>query len=176
ARRVRVLSPEPFYLTTSFDLESVVLLEQGEPADAGRALEAGRAAGAHPATLRAVEAKIAARAGRLNDAGRLFDELESTPGMGMGALQALAEVALRLGRPEAALHLLARPLIKDMAPVFVRLDTALHPLLDGAPFAPRRMDVTLVWPLEAPMIDRARFRLFREVKIESGLPEGSDVR
>ena len=29
---------------------------------------------------------------------------------------------------------------------------------------------------EAPMIDRARFRMFREVKIESGLPEGTDLR
>ena len=32
-----------------------------------------------------------------------------------------------------------------------------------------------VWPVEAPMIDRTRLRLFREVRIESGTPEGSDV-
>ena len=61
-------------------------------------------------------------------------------------------------------------------PIMARLDPELHPLLDHAPHAPRRMDATLVWPLEAPMIDRGRFRLFREVKSESGLPEGTDLR
>jgi hypothetical protein len=33
-----------------------------------------------------------------------------------------------------------------------------------------------VWPLEAAMIDRARFRLFKEVRIDTGTPEGSDLR
>ena len=33
------------------------------------------------------------------------------------------------------------------------------------------MDETLVWPLEALMIDAARFRLFRDMKVESALPE-----
>jgi hypothetical protein len=33
----------------------------------------------------------------------------------------------------------------------------------------------LVWPLEAPMIDRERLALFHQVRIESGLPEGSDI-
>ena len=53
----------------------------------------------------------------------------------------------------------------------IRMDLDLLPLADEAPFAPRRMDETLVWPLEAPMIDAARFRMFRDMKVESGLPE-----
>ena len=55
----------------------------------------------------------------------------------------------------------------------MRLDPDLHPLLEREPLAPRRWDTTLVWPLEAPMIDAARHALFREVRIESGRPEGS---
>ena len=35
--------------------------------------------------------------------------------------------------------------------------------------------MTLVWPVEAPMIDRTRLRLFKEVRIGTGTPEGSDV-
>jgi hypothetical protein len=32
-----------------------------------------------------------------------------------------------------------------------------------------------VWPLEASMIDAARHALFQEVRIESGMPQGSDL-
>ena len=81
-----------------------------------------------------------------------------------------------IGEPEIALRLVSRPLFKDLGHTFLRLDASLHPLLDQGPFAPRRRNATLVWPLEAPMIDRARFKLFREVKIESGIPEGTEVR
>jgi len=63
-----------------------------------------------------------------------------------------------------------------MGQTMARLDPELHPLLDRPAFGPRRMDVTLVWPLEAPMIDPARHALFKEVKIESGMPQGSDVQ
>ena len=33
----------------------------------------------------------------------------------------------------------------------------------------------LIWAVEAPMIDKARLRQFRQVRIESEMPEGSDV-
>ena len=61
-----------------------------------------------------------------------------------------------------------RPMIPQQIdpPAQTKYRKILDPL-----FAPRRMDETLVWPLEAPMIDAARFRLFREMKVESGLPE-----
>ena len=126
--------------------------------------------------MEALEASRAARMGRMDDARRSFDEVEKAPGLAVGAVLAMVDTALRLGRVERAIALLEQPLMKAYAPVQARLDPAFHALLDHAAYAPRRLDVTLVWPLEAPMIDRARFRLFREVKIESGLPEGTDVR
>jgi hypothetical protein len=59
--------------------------------------------------------------------------------------------------------------------MILRLESKMHPLLDYEPFAPRRMDRTLVWPLEAPMVNPAVFRVFKDVRIESGLAEGSDL-
>jgi len=103
-------------------------------------------------------------------------ELDTTPGLAAGALIVGPAAALMIGEPEIALRLVTRPLFKDLGHTFLRLEPTLHPLVDQAPFAPRKSAMTLVWPLEAPMIDRARFRLFKEVKIESGIPEGSEVR
>jgi len=57
----------------------------------------------------------------------------------------------------------------------VRLRPDLHPLLGRAPFAPRRWDAALVWPLEAPMLNAAVYPVFREVRIEPGRPEASGV-
>ena len=71
--------------------------------------------------------------------------------------------------------MIARRLVGDHAPVMVRLDPELHPLTEHPPFVPRRCELTLVWPLEAPMIDAARHALFREVRIESALPRATDA-
>jgi hypothetical protein len=64
---------------------------------------------------------------------------------------------------------------RHLAPVSIRLFPGLHALADRPPYAPRRWDVTLTWPLEAPMIDAACFALFKEVRIESGRPPASDI-
>jgi hypothetical protein len=132
--------------------------------------------GADPANMRALEAALAVRTGRADDARRIVRELEGVPSLGSGALLMAAGTALRVGDLDAALSFFQRKLVWDLAPTLIRLDPELHPLLDHAPFAPRRWDVSLVWPLEAPMIDPARHALFREVRIESGLPKGSDLR
>jgi len=129
-----------------------------------------------PRQARAFEANIAARLGRTEEARKLVHELDALSGLAAGALIVGPAAALMIGEPEIAMRLVSRPLFKDLGHTFLRLEASLHPLLDHAPFAPRRRDATLVWPLEAPMIDRARFRLFREVKIESGVPEGTEVR
>jgi len=139
-------------------------------------LRDGRAAGALGAELRAVEAMNAILAGRLDEARRLVAESESGPAIGAGGLMLAASAAARLGETERALRFLARPLVRDMAGVLARLEPDLHPLLDREPLAPRRSDLPLVWPLEAPMIDAARHALFREVRIESGLAPGSGTR
>lgn len=65
--------------------------------------------------------------------------------------------------------------MSGLAGTFARLAPALHPILDRAPFAPRRSEHALIWPLEAPMLAPAVHALFREVRIESGLPQGSVV-
>jgi hypothetical protein len=127
-------------------------------------------------SARAFEAYIAARLGRTEEARVMVRELDTMTGLAAGALIVGPAAALLIGELEIALRLVSRPLFKDLGHTFLRLEPSLHALLDHAPFAPRRRDATLVWPLEAPMIDRARFRLFKEVKIESGIPEGTDVR
>ncbi len=176
ALRVRAISTERFYVTASYSLECSIRLRQGEIGEAENVVRAGRSAGADANHMRALEANLAARAGRMDEAKRAIDELEGAAGLGVGGLVPLASAMVRSGQLERALQLLEQPVIRNMAPLEARLTPDLHALLDRPPFAPRRWDVTLVWPLEAPMIDRARFRLFREVKIESGLPEGTDMR
>jgi hypothetical protein len=76
---------------------------------------------------------------------------------------------------ERALAFLGRRILRDLSPCMARLDPELHPAFDHPPFAPRRWNVTLVWPLQAPMIDEACHAMFREVRIESGRPQGSDI-
>jgi TolB-like protein/Tfp pilus assembly protein PilF len=175
-RRLREISNEPFYVTAVYSFRAGVQLQQGDTAAAEQTLRDGRADGAVPIQLRGHEALIAAIQGRMDDARANVRELDAASGLNAGTLTLAAEAAVRIGEMEIARRFLARSLTKDLAPMTARLCPGLHPLLDHAPFAPRRMDATLVWPLEAPMIDRARFRLFREVRIESGLPDGTDVR
>ena len=91
------------------------------------------------------------------------------------SIVAAASAAVKLGEVDRALELLNREIMSDMMPCVLRLHPELHPMLDHRPFAPRRWNTTLVWPLEAPMIDPACHSVFREVKIESGRPQGSDI-
>ena len=55
----------------------------------------------------------------------------------------------------------------------MRAHPVFYPLLEM--HEPRRSSMDLVWPLEAPMLDAVRYRLFRQVRLESGRPAGSDV-
>jgi TolB-like protein len=175
ARHLRKLSDDPFYITAVYALQAWTHLDRGDLAAAEQTRRDGLTDGASPENMRAIEVAVAARAGRKEDATRLLEEIEKSPRMGPGALAMGASAAIRLGKPDLAEQLLDRKFIRDFLPWLVRLDPELHPLLDRARFAPRRASVTLVWPLEAPMIDAARHALFREVRIESGMPQGSDL-
>ena len=170
------MTSAPFYITAACTMRAWVHVSRRDLAASEQELRDGRAAGALGAELRAVEAMNAILAGRLDEARRLVAESESGPAIGAGGLMLAASAAARLGETERALRFLARPLVRDMAGVLARLEPELHPLLDRAPLAPRRSDLPLVWPLEAPMIDAARHALFREVRIESGLAPGSGTR
>jgi hypothetical protein len=175
AHRLRQLSDDPFYVTAVYNLQALAHLGRGDLAAAERTLRGGIADGARADDMRAVEAAIAARSGRKEDAGRLLGEIEKATRAGPAALAMAASAAIRLGRLDLAEQFLRRKFIQDFVAWIARLDPELHPLLDREPFAPRRAAVTLVWPLEAPMIDAARHALFRETRIESGMPEGSDL-
>jgi serine/threonine protein kinase/Tfp pilus assembly protein PilF len=173
--RLRKLSDDPFYITAVHFLRARRWLLQNDLDAAGRSVREGLAEGAQADNMKVVETAIAARTGRPDEARRLLAELMDVPNLGSGSVVLLAGTAVRLGDVEAAVRLLGRTIIRDLASTFVRLDPDASPLADHPPFAPRRRDATLVWPLEAPMIDAVRYRMFSEVKIATGIPEGSDV-
>jgi hypothetical protein len=170
-QRVRKLSDTPFYVTGSYVMRMYVDLKRGETAAIGATAREAEAAGATPGHLEPFTAMAAAIEGRIEDARRLVSGFEQNTNLGFGSLLTAASVALRVGEVAVATRLMQRPLAQQLAPATIRMDVDLLALADETAFAPRRMDAALVWPLEAPMIDAARFRLFREVKIESGLPE-----
>ncbi len=143
-----------------------------------RAVAQGSQFGADPGNLTAFRALLAVKSGDREEAAQLLEEAldpARTKTLNLGGIASAAVTAFELGKPERAVELLHRRLSRRLAPVMVRLEPALHPLLDLPAFAPRRSPLTLVWPVEAPMIDPARLALFKEVKIASGTPGGSSV-
>ncbi len=175
ARRLRALSDDPFYVSAVHIFPAWIHLGRGDLQGAERALREGLADGVSPDSMRTVEAAIAARTGRDKEAVRLLLEIDKAARVGPGALSIAASAAIRVGELDLAARFLERKFLRDLQLCIVRLDPDLHPLLDREPFAPRRAPVALVWPLEAPMIDAARHALFREVHIESGMPQGSEL-
>ncbi len=173
--RLRRVTSEVFYVTHAASLQASIHLRRGDLPAAERDVREAYADGAEPSNLRAIEAMIAARSGHLEEAKRLTADLESSTGLGGGGLVLAAGAALRAGETKRAVSFMTRRIVRDTGQISVRLDPELHPLLDHEPFAPRRMDATLVWPLEAPALDPVRRELFREVRVESGLPRGSDA-
>ena len=100
--------------------------------------------------------------------------------LGVDLGEVLVEIGSRLElveygtqKAEIAVAAMESMTFRKVSQITIRLDHACHPLLDREQFQPRVSPLTLVWPLQAPMIDEARFRLFKEVRIESGRPEGS---
>jgi len=175
ADQVRKLSSVPFYVNHSYLLHVQVALLQGNREDARRWMEAARGDGADAAALGLVEAYLATLAADTSRAEHLLTQFGSATVFSWFALQCGALAALRIHRPDQAMEFMRIRMIKDVAPVLLRLDPLAHPLLELDAFAPRRSPLTLVWPVEAPMIDRTRLRLFQDVRIGSGTPEGSDV-
>ena len=175
-QRARALSDDSFYVTSCHTMRAWIHLGRGDLTGAEQAMREGVADRARPDDNRAIEAAIAARSGRADEARKQVRELDAVAGLISTSLMLSAGAALRIGETEIGSRFLARKLLRDLAPTLARLDPELHPLLDHAPLAPRRCDLALVWPLEAPMIDAARHALFREVRIESALPQGSEVR
>jgi serine/threonine protein kinase/tetratricopeptide (TPR) repeat protein len=173
--RVRELSSDRFYVTLAHAGFSDVLVARDRTGELETALRAARADGADPAHCAMHEAYVAAHAGRADHARRLLAEFGDATSLNFTSLGFAAVAALRLGDKARATEFLRRRVAADVIGTLVRLNPLFRPLLDLEQFAPRRSSMELVWPLEAPMIDAARYRLFRQVRIESGRSEGSDI-
>ena len=175
ARQITKLSSERFYVTLAQTHRARICMLRHRSRELEQLVREGREMGAEPSNLAMIEAYLAARDGHVDQAKRLLEEWKGSSVRGLSAISFGAMAAMQIGEPQRAVVLLQRRMIDAFAPLIVRLDEMLHPLLDLEAFAPRRSNLDLVWPLEAPMIDRTRLRLFRQVRIESGLPEGSDI-
>lgn len=173
---IRGLSDEIFYLNGVYSMRAAAHLSRAEVDAAVQAMQDGVADKARPESMRVIEAMVAAQQGRASDARRMLEELADVSGHGASSLLLMAQASVRLGDLDRARDVLCLPSLTGLAPVIARLLPSLHPVLDLTPFAPRRSDATLVWPLEAPMLDARVHALFREVRIESGLPQGSEIR
>ncbi|HET7224633.1 MAG TPA: protein kinase [Candidatus Eisenbacteria bacterium] len=174
--RVRRATDNPFYVTGVHLDRAWLALRRGDLPAAERSRREGAADHARPDDLRAIDALLAARAGHAEEARRIVHELRERTGIGSIGLLMMAEAAVRIGELDVAVEIVNVRLLYALSPTLARLTPALHPILDLDRFAPRRRDATLVWPLEAPMLDPSVHALFREVKIESGLPAASELR
>jgi Flp pilus assembly protein TadD len=171
--RVQQLSTDTFHKTLACMTRVALAFHSGRPGELERIIEEGRTAGVDASNLAMVEAFISARAGHAEIAKRHLDAHEQSGVLNVGGLMLGAAAALQLGEPKRAAGLFNRPLIVRLAQTFIRLESQLHALLDVEPFAPRQSAQTLVWPLEAPMIDATRHRVFADVRISSSRPDPS---
>ena len=176
ATRVRALSDEDFYITCSHAMRILIHLARGEVGAAAAAHREASAVGARPEDLRALGAAITVAEGGGSSVRAALEESAVSSSLVTASHLAAATAAIRLGELDLGIGALTSGPMKQIAPLFARIDPGLHPVLDLPPFAPRRLEATLVWPLEAPMLDASVHRLFREVRIESGLPPASDAR
>jgi hypothetical protein len=175
ARHLRQLSDDPFYVIAHHSMLVWDRLAQGDLDGAGHSLAEARKDEDRTGNLDGLEALIAVRSGRTEEARRLLASCEGRRTLLAGSLMSAAGAALRLGEGDVAIRLMTREIVRELGPVLVRLDPELHPLLDRAPFSPRRSALSLVWPLQSPMIDPARHGLFHEVRIESAVPRPGGV-
>ena len=172
---IRKRADHPFYINGLHTSTAMALMARDRQDELPALLETARAAGMDAANLAMVEAYWSMREGMPDRARHLLGEHANSTVLHLGGYALGARAALLLGDRAQAASFFRRPLVEYLAPMVVRLDHGLHPLLDQEPFAPRVWSHTLVWPLEAPMIDAARHAVFREVRVESGLPDASDI-
>ncbi|MGH7724250.1 MAG: protein kinase domain-containing protein [Candidatus Eiseniibacteriota bacterium] len=176
ARRLREMTDATFYINGSYGLRIAAHILRGDYARAEQTLEEALKDGADGHEMDASRAAIAAGTGRHDEARRLVEELKDPRGLNTGSCYLLAEACVRLGDLDRALVYLRQPVNADLSPVSARLNPNLHPVLDREPYAPRRSNLTLVWPLEAPMVSAVNHALFKEVRIDTGRAAGSDAR
>ena len=173
--RILQLTQEKFYVTAVYMSRAWGCVRRGRLEDLERAVADGRAAGCEASHLALAEAFLAARADDPTRAHELLRSAGTSRELGLSGMLFGVATAMRLGQMETAVEFMKRQVVGDLAPYMIRLEPRVHPLLDFEPFAPRRSELTLVWPLEAPMMPPAVHGVYREVRIESGLAEASDI-
>ena len=166
----------PFYVAAIHTGLAWLAFRRGDTEGLAAQRLAAQSDSIRPDEARALEASEAALRGDIEKARRIVRELAPVARMVAGGSHLLAEVAVRIGELEAAEQIMLQPHMEQFSRCIVRLDPLLQALLSRPAFAPRVMDAALIWPLEAPMMEASVHRCFREVRIESGLPQGSDVR
>ncbi|MCA9755793.1 MAG: protein kinase [Candidatus Eisenbacteria bacterium] len=176
-RQARVWAAAHFSLTILTTFEFRTRLELGDPEEAdrvlARALADERVDSEHLWPLRA---QLCARQNRNEEAREILQGASIAPSRYF-LMAPVVEAAFRLGEPDLATTAIQYSrTINRIQPMVFRLESPCHPLLDREEFGPRVCPWTLTWPLQAPMIDEDRFQLFREVKVESGRPGGSELR
>ncbi len=175
--RARLLSDEEFYVTGVHLTRATAALLRGDLEGARQAVRDALADGADRVAMQVVEASVALKEERFEDARTFLKAWDrgAWPSGGGEFIVGAACVAVRVEEHDRAVRFLMQRSFRDFAPIVVRLTSELHPLLDREPFAPRRAEMTLVWPIEAPMMSPAVHALFNEVRIEAGTPKGSDL-
>ncbi len=166
----------PFYVAATHTGLAWLQFRRGDTQAFLAQREAASTDGIRAAEALALDAGVALLAGRVEEARRIVLDLAPRSRMVAPATQMLAVLALRLGEFDAAETVMLQMHMRAFSMAVVRMDPMLHPLLDRPAFAPRVADKALIWPLEAPMMEASVHRCFKEVRIESGLPQGSDVR
>jgi serine/threonine protein kinase/Tfp pilus assembly protein PilF len=174
--RVRTISDLPMYRTITILGRLLSAVISGDRQQIARAVELGQKEVSEPGAVLIMQALAAGLDGRREEMQRAFEASQRHPVASANLVAAIcsAHVALLLGQPERALRILEPKVIGRLASMYIRLYRPLHPLADEPTFAPRRCDAVLVWPLEAPMMSPDVHALFREVHVESGLPERVD--
>jgi hypothetical protein len=159
-----------FDARSNYLLAAAVHLGRNDLPAARKVLAESRAAGLMTASFQVLEALISGRAGMWDKAGRLLTFAEPSLELSPVVLMFAMEISLARGEVERALGFGRRPIFQDISAAHLRLNPALHPLLDYAPFAPRVTPMTLVWPAEAPPVAPEIAALFAGVRVESGMP------
>jgi tetratricopeptide (TPR) repeat protein len=173
--RVREIAPNPFYITVYYLLRSSVECYRNDIDAAEKTVSEALERGADRNNMKAVQAAIAGRRGRVQEVKALLQELMEQGGLGVGAIYALADAAIHIGEPDLALPFVNRSVAREIIGTMARITPTMHRLLDKPPLSPRRSENILVWPLEAPMPPASVRPLFRELHLESGIPKGSDI-
>lgn len=171
-RRARELASSGFYYLFAYGGDILAQIDQGEYEEAERVLVLARAEPTiDPQELVCLRVLLHAIQGRTEEARTLLKENLDHRWVTPFGTMAMAWTAFLVGQPEDAAFIIKHATIgRHMKFYFRMADAHCHALLDQEGWGGRKTDQTLVWPLQAPMVDEARWALFGEVKVESGRP------